>query len=442
MALSTEQTPKTIRGDAGPLYWISVATIFLVIQSTRDRLEKITSSLQGLFGIEASFPIESTVLFYAPSIKGLLFFLALSYLSLPIIRRILGSSSELHRTTVSRNLWKTTIAIGGLFALSFSPHLVSMGVGYAERSIDPFNQYSDWWYKRLLLPALSHFVFLRGGVLYLTSFWAATCLFVFLVISWTSKNTDLRFWQIFSLLTSSFVLYQFQASGYPEVLAYSFLLLATTKQFGKQAPLTFLTLAIATHEASLFPAVPIAWYFFEKRQQYYFVCIVLLYGLAWLSGFGFSLQSLWGSHDVEEKGTLDWVLEHPKRQFLGIFIAYKFLWILPVLAIIQCLRRSHWREALYISACIASSLAICFVAIDTSRLAGFAFPAFLFSLRLLSPTQEPRKRKNFFFLLFSLNLLLPSFYVGLNTGIVTKPGIYHFIFLRMWDVINLFKNAG
>jgi len=43
-----------------------------------------------------------------------------------------------------------------------------MGQEYAIRSLAPFNQISDWYHKRLLMPALAHTLFFRGEWLYYT----------------------------------------------------------------------------------------------------------------------------------------------------------------------------------------------------------------------------------------------------------------------------------
>jgi hypothetical protein len=65
-----------------------------------------------------------------------------------------------------------------------------------------------------------------------------------------------------------------------------------------------------------------------------------------------------------------------------------------------------------------------FVGVDTSRLMGFAFPGLLLAIRTIRHQMAPRAAERTLAIVFAANLLIPSFYVGLNTGIVLRPGLY------------------
>jgi hypothetical protein len=85
---------------------------------------------------------------------------------------------------------------------------------------------------------------------------------------------------------------------------------------------------------------------------------------------------------------------------------------------------SRRSEAWFIVAVIGAGVLMTFSAVDTSRLMGFAFPALLVSLAILKDSVSSRTGRLILFSLFAVNLLIPSVYVGLNSGLRTFRGLY------------------
>ena len=301
---------------------------------------------------------------------------------------------------------------------------VSMGDGYAARSLRPFEQSSDWYHKRLLMPAIAYFLFLRGDVPYLVFGFLITVVFVAMLRSWLETEAPVSFLGLLSLCTSSFVIYQLQAPGYPDILVFCFLLGVMFATLSQGSKLVLLVLALLTHEASLFIGLPLAWRYLDRRHRLSYIAVVGLYGLLWLAASRFRLAAILGSHDVEGLSGIEWVLQNPWLEIAGIFFAFKALWLLPVVAIGVSLKRGSSSDVVFIMLCIAAMLVLTTVGVDCSRMAGYAFPAILIALRaILSSPRSPWTGRALAGL-FALNLLIPSCSVGLNVGVGTRPGLY------------------
>jgi len=85
-----------------------------------------------------------------------------------------------------------------------------------------------------------------------------------------------------------------------------------------------------------------------------------------------------------------------------------------------------WRDAALLVALAAAAVVITFFGIDTSRLAGWAFPMILFSWKTLADLQN-EKANTLINAAHILNLAIPSYYASLNF-IVIPSGLYSIIF--------------
>jgi thiamine transporter ThiT len=102
----------------------------------------------------------------------------------------------------------------------------------------------------------------------------------------------------------------------------------------------------------------------------------------------------------------------------------KALWLLPIIAIGFASKHRRSTDSAFILICIAAAIALTTVGVDWSRMAGYGFPAILISLKLILASPRPGWTDRALTGLFVVNLLIPSYRVGLNAGIRTKRGLY------------------
>jgi hypothetical protein len=153
--------------------------------------------------------------------------------------------------------------------------------------------------------------------------------------------------------------------------------------FSQRSKTSFLVLALITHEASLFIGSLLAWRFLNKKHFTFYLMALALYASVWLVGFRVSLESLLSSHNVDGMSGVEWVFQNPKAAALGIFMAFKILWILPLLAVIIDSRERQWGRVIFIGLGSTTGVLLAFLAADTSRMVGWAFPAILMSLETI-----------------------------------------------------------
>jgi hypothetical protein len=64
-------------------------------------------------------------------------------------------------------------------------------------------------------------------------------------------------------------------------------------------------------------------------------------------------------------------------------MAFKIFWILPLLAVIIDSRERQWGRVIFIGLGSTTGVLLAFLAADTSRMVGWAFPAILMSLETI-----------------------------------------------------------
>ena len=375
--------------------------------------------------------IDKLILFFntdaktiAPVLKAVVFFVAFVALVIPIAK---DSWSIWRKSSWRDILIPLAVALGVMvvsMALTFQRGPLALGVDYSLRSASPFTQISDWQNTRLLMPALSYFLLLRGTWPFYAFFLALTFLFIAMLYSWTRAHAPLSLWEFLSLCTASFVVYQFQIPGYPDILVFIFFLLVMRSDFSPAAKLSALLLALIAYEASFIIGLILAWKYLPRKEQIAYLLGIGIYGLVWLGVWNLDVAAILSSHNVEGMSGLQWVLQHPTLEFFGVLAAFKALWVVMLWAASSAvpLKRS---EAAFILLIIGGGILMTISAVDTSRLMGYAFPALLSSLALLTnPPASGTTGRRVLSLLFGVNLLIPSVYVGLNSGPRTFRGLY------------------
>ena len=404
---------KTIRFMAETLaeyWWVGLCFLFLslIVHLTVDKL-------MLFFNTDGNSP--------APALKAVVFYVSALALFMPIAK----DTWKIWREATWRDILAPfAVALGVMavsMALTFQRGPLALGVDYSLRSESPFTQISDWQNTRLLMPALSYLFFLRGTWPFYVFFLALTFLFIAMLYSWTRAHAPLSLWEFLSLCTASFVVYQFQIPGYPDILVFIFFLLVMRSDFGPAAKLSALLLGLIAFESSFIVGLVLAWKYLPRKEQVIYLLAIGIYGLVWLAVWNVDVAAILSSRNVEGMSGLEWVRAHPSLEIFGVLAAFKALWVVMLWAASSAfpLKRS---EAAFILIVIGAGILMTFSAVDTSRLMGYAFPALLVSLAVLKESASNRTGRLVLAFLFAVNLLIPSVYVGLNSGMRTFRGLY------------------
>lgn len=361
---------------------------------------------------------------FAPAIKALVFFASVIALAIPIAK----DTWRIWRQSTWRDILLPLAVALGVFAVSmaltFQPGPLGLGVDYSLRSERPFYQWADWQNTRLLMPALSYLLFLRGIWPFYAFFLALVLIFIALLYSWNANHTKLPLWQFLSLCTASFVAFQFQAPGYPDVLVFIFFLLVMREDFSPSAKLSALLLALIAFESSFIVGLILAWRYLGRREQWIYLISLVVYGLVWTAVWNFDISAILASRNVDGMSGLEWAAQNPAMEMLGVFMGYKALWAVMVWAVAAAVPSGRRGEAFFILATVGAAILMTLSAVDTSRLMGYAFPALLVSLAVLTDSASSPTGRRILSLIFGLNLLIPSLYVGLNAGVKIFRGLY------------------
>lgn len=412
------------------LYWGSILLLFAIVHVTADKIVIVLEAAinQGVISLDRA----ENIFGYMPTIKGVLFVGTLSVVMMPVLVDVKRIVSSMDAEKIFRALMVSLVVFIGLMLLVYFVGNDSMGTEYAKRTFNPFDQKADVYNKRLLMPALAHILFFRGYWPYYILSMLLTIIFIALLYLWCKENAPLKIWQLLSVCTSSFVIYSFQFPGYPDILLSILLLLAMSACFDQKARFSLLILALLTHESSVFIAPFLALRYLEKNTFRLYCAAIILYALVWLGSYGFNPHGILAGQKVGGKSGLEWVTSAFSSELAGIAISWKALWLLPVLALWHSVRQEKYNDGLFIVGAIAAGIMVTFIGVDTSRLVGIAFPGILLSLKVINDNRKIIS-SHALSALFVINIIIPSFYVGLNTGIILRPGLYMRLFQLIWQ---------
>lgn len=356
-------------------------------------------------------------------IRALLFFISAAILFFFFLKDSAGFFSSFIKRDI---LIKSFFVFFLLMILSSSVQLASMGREYGQVSIAPFAQHEGFYYRRILMPALANFLQFQGPILYNVFHFLVTFLLIYTIIYWLKekKQADFNLLQLLSIFCAGFVMFQFQMPGYTEqgVLLACFLsLMISSSSWSRIAALAIMFLF---HEgAAIFVGIPFALMYFPKKERPLYLAVLFLFLFSWGLHFRFDLARLFLSHtQIGENNNLYYFLNNPKLVLAGVFFAYKFLWLYFAYLIFESFRTKDYRNLAVPSVLIAAPF-ITLPLVDVSRDISWGYMGILLAVVF---SYKNLKRK-YFNLILALNLLLPSVYVGANTGFVTFPGIYRII---------------
>jgi hypothetical protein len=299
-----------------------------------------------------------------------------------------------------------------------------MGVGYAAFSIEPFSSTDSSLqiYQRLMMPALAYFLQFKDAVMYHIFSLLITGLCIFgIQLYFAVRAISLSLLEIVSISSACFIATQFQSPGYPESLVILSALVVITIPLNSSSRIALSLFALFVHEASALLFGMIALLFFTKEERKVYFVAVFLYALCWVTSFGFDFKRLTEVRNVGGMSGVEWLVSHPFREVLGIVISYKALWVFLFVVVIRFPLHVKSVSMLFLPGIILTVMAV-----DTTRLMAFGFLPFLFALdyvrryALLSRHQIRT--------LHIVNVIIPSVYVGLNSGIVLFDGLYQLLY--------------
>lgn len=384
---------------------IPVIICFLI---THFNSEKITAILES-YSYDEAF-IQKLLAYIIP-FKISAYFICVAIIAFPFI----GELKKYCRFKVK----DIGIAFGVwllLFAAFFNLMPLSMGYGYAEMSVHPFDMQTGWYYKRLLMPALAYITGFRNITPYFVFSQILSLLFILFTYNYLKHtlqhlSTTLRILALVSVCSLEFISFLFFYPGYADHLLCIILLCAYCFHFSERSLVALFVLGLCTHELSLFVFMPLILLKLKGKTRIIASAVGVLYVLIYSLSSNFNFDKLLAVHAVENKPALLWVIENPLLVLFGIAISFKLLWMV----VIKGMMSAPAQQGQMMLALLISSLILCLLGIDTSRMMAFCFPALLLALPIFYQKIKPA----FANAVMVVNLLIPYFSVSIPSGVLS-----------------------
>jgi hypothetical protein len=354
-------------------------------------------------------------------VRTLLLFLSLGVIFYPLFEALKAFSSESKKYLTGLHQYRKIIYSFAVLCLLIFPTQLGLGGNiYAKMSFDPlnFNDTSLWFYQRILMPSIAYFLQMRGPLLYYVfSLWCTLLLLWLVSLFFLVRGIELSFLELLSIGTSSFIMTQLQSPGYTEQLSYIFIVLFFIVPTDTYSRLSVVVLSMLSHEISAVVIAFIALLFFTKNQRIMTGIIILLYVGFWLGSFGFHLSDMLHVRNVHGMSGLAWALKYPMRQFIGILLSFKMLWIIVFISLYYM----KTQRTLLLGFMLIG-LFFTYMGVDTSRLMGFGFISLLFSFYWIK--KYSLLNAHYVKYILAGNIMIPSFYIGTNVGPTLINGVY------------------
>jgi hypothetical protein len=388
--------------------------LFTIIHFNSDVLKSVLTALSF-----DPYSIKKIIHYLLP-FKVSFFFLSVCFLAYPL-------KNDLHRIIREiklKDVWPPVIAciILQMAFWNFMP--MSMGYGYAEMSVHPFDMPIGWYYKRLLMPALAYIFGFRDIHLYfifsmLISFLLTLAVWQTIKKQLPGVSFPLRLLIFFSVCSLEFVSYHFFFPGYVDSLLSILILLIYFYDFPDTSKVILFVLALATHELSVFLFLPFIAFRCPPVHKMICAVVIFLYCVLYLASYNFKIHDLFLVHRVGGYTILQWIKGNWLIFLCGVLISFKLFWIFLFYGI----KESNPAQKNVLTGILLSGFSCCFLGVDTSRLMAFAFPALLFSI----PVVINKIPRYLFIAIMAVNTIIPYITVSLNLGYIKVTYFKDFI---------------
>lgn len=333
----------------------------------------------------------------------------------------------------------------------------SMGIDYAAMSTDPFAiSRRPLAGHRILTPLLAYGMLLQGP-LYIVLIIAMTGAFIACIRYYLRRYCGYS-WRrafliavVFSLTTP--VVFQFQVPGYVDITSYLLVFCLIMRHLPVPVRLCVYLALLINHEASVFffPGLLFMPSIHDlslepshnvnstsngatatrKLASEIAVQLSAIAGyVAYLQVVGRSILGQVVYH-TETYSPITQFVNHPSLVLAGVLIAYKLMWILPITATVHGWRSQKKLHVFAMWAFIIGALLQLPIGLDTSRLMGTAYPAFLIALFLLKNIITDRH----VWAILLVTALVPPFYIQSNKDPYLPAGFHQLLYHVLADYI-------
>ncbi len=408
--------------------YLPIALCFLVLNILNSTILEFLRKHHLIYGADADLAgnFDKTVRFFLVPAKSLIFFVCTTVL----IGQLSFYAAKQIKVRLSRQqILKTVWSLCCCLILTSTIFPTGFGRLYARISTDPFNQEVGQLYRRLLIPGLAY-LYHVNGFLYTFLFWGLVFLAALVArLYFISKSIDLTVLQEVSLLTCGIFASSFEFPGVTEVavLLLGIIALMAYEAEGKftHTQLLAFSLALMAHEAcAVIVFAPMILTLFGRRSWGPCGIVIMTYVAMLLLNFSFNIfVPLRLQTTISSTPASEIFRRAPLHVLLGAAFSFKFLWVfLPVG--LYYLLKSERRVAGFVFLTFAMSLSSTYIAIDYSRMVGFAALAMMVCF-VQAKNHLPSRLFNS---IVALSVLVPSFYTDPALGVATVKGLYYLVY--------------
>jgi len=352
------------------------------------------------------------------------YFFSLIVLVLPIVANIRESCVDL----INKKVLYRALRIYLILALLVFHIPISAA---AKASLNPFGQSTGWFYRRIFSVAVAYFTHLNGYVL----FTVLSCLIMYMlicaiIIFIEKRNIHLSDFQYVSIFSSGLIIHYFHwPGGRPEHFVFLFAILSLMLPLSKYGRATLIVLMFSTHEAAaLCISLPLILFVFPKNERNMNFAIIAGYFILWLLNFHFDVRkAIEAQVMIGNKFAYEGTIETPLSIAGGIFFSYKILWCFVPISFYCFVKNREIKSIYKVLFAILFPMFQIFLALDTSRLISFGYLGIICAV-IYSYHYMPKK---YFNLVLLINLLIPSYDVGVWGFNAPEYGLYKIFHLLL-----------
>jgi hypothetical protein len=316
-----------------------------------------------------------------------------------------------------------------------------LGPAYAAMSQDPLGNNDELYYRRLLQPLLAHWLRLDGSPNY--GLFSLGCTFTLLVAqihflrvrSGSALMPSGRLWQgaivVLALSTCAQIMIGIEWPGYPEQVAFLFLLIPAFVPMTSAARLAAATLALSGFDGVVFPLAAMILFCFPRRDRVPAFILIGSYLTMFAISYGFNVATAFELHyTIGPRSYRADLVRYPHIVLFGIFAAFKFYWFIVPVAILAALKEEKRRVACGMIAVTFSFIPLLLVAWDVTRLTAFSFVGLLFCVVAVYQFDTVHRAVRHYLMpaVAALSLAFPSYNLFLEeVRLFREPGLYRYI---------------